>query len=236
LKIDELLQSAMSDFLATIGDPDLNVRRVSLIALNSAAHNKPRMIRDLLDRILPLLYAETVVKQELIKEVEMGPFKHVIDGGLDLRKAAFECMYTLLDTCLEKLDIFEFITYMENGLKDHHDIKLLSYLMLSRLSTLCPSQVLQRLDRLCEPLKAQLQMASKPNAVKQETEKLEELRRAVLRAIIVLQRVPEADRHQQFSDLLSLIRSNSALHSLYTNIERDAMQRSYITDSTMEID
>lgn len=34
---------------------------------------------------------------------------------------------------------------------------------------------------------AQLQMASKPNAVKQETEKLEELRRAVLRAIIVLQ-------------------------------------------------
>lgn len=30
-------------------------------------------------------------------------------------------------------------------------------------------------------------MASKPNAVKQETEKLEELRRAVLRAIIVLQ-------------------------------------------------
>lgn len=44
LKIDELLQSAMSDFLATIGDPDLNVRRVSLIALNSAAHNKPRMV------------------------------------------------------------------------------------------------------------------------------------------------------------------------------------------------
>lgn len=57
-------------------------------------------IRDLLDRILPLLYAETVVKQELIKEVEMGPFKHVIDGGLDLRKAAFEWLIFFLFCCL----------------------------------------------------------------------------------------------------------------------------------------
>lgn len=26
-------------------------------------------------------------------------------------------MYTLLETCLERLDVFEFITHMESGLK-----------------------------------------------------------------------------------------------------------------------
>ena len=63
-------------------------------------------------------------QKELIREVEMGPFKHTVDDGLDLRKAAFECMYTLLETCLNRLDIFEFLNHVEDGLKDHYDIKV----------------------------------------------------------------------------------------------------------------
>lgn len=74
----------------------------------------------------------------------MGPFKHTVDDGLDIRKAAFECMYTLLDTCLDRIDIFEFLNHLEKGLKDHYDIKMLTYLMVTRLSQLAPSAVLQR--------------------------------------------------------------------------------------------
>ena len=33
-------------------------------------------------------------------------------------------MYTLLDACLDRLDIFEFLNHVENGLKDHYDIKV----------------------------------------------------------------------------------------------------------------
>ncbi len=54
----------------------------------------------------------------------MGPFKHTVDDGLDLRKAAFECMYTLLETCLDRVDSFEFLNHVEDGLKDHYDIKV----------------------------------------------------------------------------------------------------------------
>lgn len=115
------------------------MRRVALIAFNSAAHNKPSLIRDLLDSVLPQLYNETKVRvssvivtlhcngnflidllrlqKELVREVEMGPFKHTVDDGLDLRKAAFECMYTLLDSCLDRLDVFEFLNHVELGLK-----------------------------------------------------------------------------------------------------------------------
>lgn len=83
-------------------------------------------------------------QKQLIREVEMGPFKHTVDDGLDIRKAAFECMYTLLDACLDKIDIFEFLNHVEDGLRDHYDIKMLTYLMLVRLSTICPSPVLNR--------------------------------------------------------------------------------------------
>lgn len=55
--------------------------------------------------------------------METGPFKHTVDGGLDLRKAAFECMYTLLDSCLDALDVLQFLDHVVEGLKDHYDIR-----------------------------------------------------------------------------------------------------------------
>ncbi|PNI73422.1 LOW QUALITY PROTEIN: CAND2 isoform 6, partial [Pan troglodytes] len=93
----------------------------------------------------------------------MGPFKHTVDDGLDVRKAAFECMYSLLESCLGQLDICEFLNHVEDGLKDHYDIRMLTFIMLARLATLCPAPVLQRVDRLIEPLRATC-TAKEPNA------------------------------------------------------------------------
>lgn len=61
-QIDAMLKQRMDSFLVALEDPDLNVRRVALVAFNSAAHNKPMLIRDLLDSVLPHLYAETKIK------------------------------------------------------------------------------------------------------------------------------------------------------------------------------
>ena len=53
-------------------------------------------------------------------------------------------MYTLLDSCLDRIDIFEFLSHVEDGLKDHYDVKMLTYLMVVRLANLSPGPVLQR--------------------------------------------------------------------------------------------
>jgi len=60
--IDPLLRQNMGSFLEALHDEDLNVRRVALVAFNSAAHNKPSLIRDLLQSVLPHLYRETKVR------------------------------------------------------------------------------------------------------------------------------------------------------------------------------
>lgn len=52
----------MSELLVPLRDPELGVRRVALVAFNSAAHNKPSLIRDLLPQVLPTIYSETKVK------------------------------------------------------------------------------------------------------------------------------------------------------------------------------
>lgn len=76
-----------------------NVRRLALSALNSAARTKPHLIRDHLPTLLPSLYAEMKVNPDLIRTVQMGPWTHKVDDGLDARKTAWETLYTLVSIC-----------------------------------------------------------------------------------------------------------------------------------------
>eukprot|EP00076_Gallus_gallus_P044773 XP_025010311.1 cullin-associated NEDD8-dissociated protein 1 isoform X2 [Gallus gallus] len=219
--IDTLLKGCIGSFLKTLQDSDLNVRRVALAMFNSAAHNKPSLIRDLLNAVLPSLYNETKVRRELIREVEMGPFKHTVDDGLDVRKAAFECMYTLLESCLDRLDIYEYLNHVEDGLKDHYDIQMLTFIMLARLSTLCPNAVLQRLERLIEPLRATCSTKVKAGSVKQEFEKQDELKRSAMRAVAALLTIPEVEKSPAMAEFSSQIRSSPEMASLFESIQKD---------------
>lgn len=57
------------------------------------------------------------MQKELIRTVDLGPFKHIVDDGLELRKAAFECVDTLLDSCLDQVNPSSFIVpYLKSGL------------------------------------------------------------------------------------------------------------------------
>jgi cullin-associated NEDD8-dissociated protein 1 len=85
-----LVDDALPDFLAEIGDPELEVKRCGILTLNSALQSRPKRMREVLPTVVSLLYAETKVKPELIREIEMGPFKTSVDDGLELRKSAYE--------------------------------------------------------------------------------------------------------------------------------------------------
>ncbi|XP_013370967.1 PREDICTED: cullin-associated NEDD8-dissociated protein 2 isoform X1 [Chinchilla lanigera] len=219
--IDPLLKTFVGDFMESLRDPDLSVRRATLAFFNSAVHNKPSLVRDLLDAILPLLYQETKVRRDLIREVEMGPFKHTVDDGLDVRKAAFECMYSLLESCLGQLDVSEFLSHVEDGLKDHYDIRMLTFILLARLATLCPAPVLQRVDRLIEPLRATCAAKVKAGSVKQEFEKQDELKRSAMRAVAALLTIPEAGRTPIMADFAAQIHSSPELAALFESIQKD---------------
>ena len=93
--IDDLLRPLLLDFFKLISDPDLNVRRIALVLFNSAVHNKPHLVKPILAHVLPLLYHETNVRQEHVRKVQLGLFSEIFDDGLDARKTAFECLFTV---------------------------------------------------------------------------------------------------------------------------------------------
>ncbi|KAF9091293.1 Cullin-associated NEDD8-dissociated protein 1 [Mortierella sp. AD031] len=232
---DELLRPLIVEFLSLMKDTDLNVRRLSLSTLDSAAHNKPYLIRDVLGQLLPLLYQETNVVEELIHIVEMGPFKHRVDDGLEIRKSAFECMYTLLEKCRDKVEIFAFIDRILVGLVDQPDIKMLCHLTLVRLSIVSPTAVAQRLDDMVEPLHATLSFKMKPTAVKQELEKNQELVRSALRAIAFLSKLADATLTPKFAHFLNEVRAGPSAYDLNQYIA-ESESRDDLFNSNLKFD
>lgn len=71
-----------------LNERDLGNHRLALTTLNSAIHNKLALILPHLGELLPAVLGDTQIKPELIREVQMGPFKHKVDDGLELRKVS----------------------------------------------------------------------------------------------------------------------------------------------------
>ncbi|XP_059648314.1 cullin-associated NEDD8-dissociated protein 1 [Cornus florida] len=221
-KLDEIIYPEISSFLMLIKDHDRHVRRAAVLALSTAAHNKPNLIKGLLPELLPLLYDQTIIKQELIRTVDLGPFKHTVDDGLELRKAAFECVDTLLDSCLDRVNPSSFIVpYLKSGLDDHYDVKMPCHLILSKLADKCPSAVLAVLDSLVDPLQKTVNFRPKQNAVKQEVDRNEDMIRSSLRAISSLNRISGGDCSLKFKNLMSEIAKTPTLWEKYCSVRNE---------------
>lgn len=187
---DEYLRPIVVPMLVQmLNEPDLENRRLALMTFNSAMHNKPELILPALDQLLPLAMKETVVKPELIREVQMGPFKHKVDDGLEIRKSAYETLYALLETSFSRLspiEVAEFFDRIVAGITDEHDIRILCNLMLTKLMVVAPDQVHARLESVAENFRTVLMIKPKENAVKQEIEKIQEGAKGVLKVSVSL--------------------------------------------------
>ena len=121
-------------------DEDLDVRRAAVQTLSAAAHANPTLARPILSDALPAVFEQTAIDKSLVRIVDLGPFKHTVDDGLELRKAAFECCDTLLDACLpgEHESVAGaasgYAEVLVTGLGDHYDVKMTSHALFAKLA------------------------------------------------------------------------------------------------------
>lgn len=173
---NEIIAPIVNDCLSLMADEDLVVRRLAVAALNAAAQNKPYLVVDKLSTLQPHLYRETEIKPELQREVQMGPFKVIEDGGLENRKTAYEAMYTMLASCFNRIDVPAFTERVMAALRDVNEIKSLGLMLLLRLANLAPAAVIPKLDEAAESLKTIMKdLEVKDDTIKQDLERKGEL-------------------------------------------------------------
>jgi cullin-associated NEDD8-dissociated protein 1 len=200
--VDAPLTELLPQALQCISDTDVNVRKAGVHLLTAAVHNKPALLENCLDAVLPLVFAQTKPDPSLIRTVDLGPFKHKIDDGLELRKAAFECLGVLMTRCYDRLDPNVLLTALIDGLSDVYDVKMQCHALLSTLTVLAPGAVSSSLDRFVDPLTATLNAKVKSDAVKQEVDRNEDMLRSCLRCISAINALPGAAGVQAFKQFM----------------------------------
>lgn len=186
---DDILRPVMADVLALVEDKDVNIRQRALGVLVSAIHKQPDMLSPYLDKLLQYISEETIPNPSLIRTVQMGPFKHKVDGGLEVRKTAYEAIYTIVNTFTatslhDPSLLSDIVDRVIAGLGDEHEIKVLSLFIIGRFSAIDLDLITldKKLDQIIEKLSAMVSVTVKGNAIKQEFEKQGEITRNVIRA------------------------------------------------------
>ncbi len=75
---------------------------------------------------------------------------------------------------------------------------------------------------MIEPLKTTCLQKVKSNAVKQEYEKNDELKRSALRALVALLNITDAEKNALMRDFIANIRATPELAGMFELIQRDA--------------
>lgn len=134
---------------------------------------------------------ETPVKKDLIKTIDLGPFKHTVDNGVPIRKSAFY----LLQNVLGKYQIkqTEIIEAVIGGFSDsNEDVQILCFGFMNKLINTCPMIVISKLDQIVEKFNlfySKIGIKFKNNS---QSERELNLMRSILRVTEALQRNPES--------------------------------------------
>ena len=120
-----------------------------MISTQAAAHHHPGLVAPRLDFVVPRL--ATLAALVLKRVVDLGPFKHTVDDGLPLRKAALTVVGTLVDT--KHADAKAFVPVVAAALGDKsEDVAMMAHMLLAKLCAAEPAECDAHADAILEPL------------------------------------------------------------------------------------
>jgi len=135
------------------------VRKQALQTLHAFIYTQPKTCLEFLSElVLPMIYSSLPVELNLQRTVDLGPFKHSVDLHLQIRKSAYQCMDTILESYEFKTlsaangGFKGYIDALKNGVTDKSDdIQILTAQIFTRLCQKYTHEVLPHLDSLVTP-------------------------------------------------------------------------------------
>jgi len=225
--IEEALASTWLPMaMEKLADEDVSVRRSATLLLSLATHTKLALVTDLLNDCLPPLLVQTRPDESLIRIIDLGPFKHKIDDGLEQRKSAFDCLNILISKCWDGVpDHAAVVESIAAGVGDEYDVKLRCHDLLVILANKEPSLVLGILDKVTKPMTKTLSKRVKADGVKQEIDKNDDMLRSCMRACLALDKIDSSDNVASFKSFIGAIAGDAFLGPRLVALKKDLQLR-----------
>lgn len=85
--------------LQKIDATDLSLKEYALDSIGQIAYNPNlcTLLYPYIDSIVGQALQETPVKKDLVKTIDLGPFKHTVDHGVPIRKSAFNLLQNMMN-------------------------------------------------------------------------------------------------------------------------------------------
>mmetsp|Transcript_25555 Transcript_25555/g.22579 ORF Transcript_25555/g.22579 Transcript_25555/m.22579 type:complete len:433 (+) Transcript_25555:2434-3732(+) len=197
----EAINDLIDPLLKMTAEPDYNVKKSAIGSINTMVYNIPKSIQHVGSQFTDSLNDLCKFKPELVKEIELGPFKHKVDEGLGLRTSAFGFIDTALYHMLEKVDYGYLINLILIGITDPaDDVQILSFQILNKLANLNPLPLSSHTDKLVDKFDESLTKFNKSLNSKQEGERVNDCVRSFVRVILTLTKIQDVEAVPKFRD------------------------------------
>jgi len=201
----DVLTPFKDPLLACLGDEAHLVRKAAVQALPALCGSLAgaELLRPHAASILQQVEANCQQDKQLVREVDLGPFKHKVDDGLPLRKFAYAAVSGLM-LAFPSLCTPAVVDLVLLALSDHEDVQAAACGVLVELVKTRPPAVLSRLQDLVEPFDRAVQKHVKQIAQKQQVPKAEDTLRLYARTLIAVQAAAtDPQTAQPLNDMLA---------------------------------
>ncbi|TNV72944.1 hypothetical protein FGO68_gene9894 [Halteria grandinella] len=209
-----------------IGDADITVRRYALESLTAITHVHPEAVRNDSEAMQANALQMTRIDPSLIKEVDLGPFKHKIDDGIPIRKAAYALIDTMVERLPERMNSPMVTEVAIRGLEDTaEECMIQSLTLIHRMAAFAPIFVITQIEALIDSFNKQF---TKNIGIVGTNDKAKNVMRSIIRVVEQLHRTPEIEGVTKFADFFKeKILDIPAAKDIFQNIATTAQRAVY---------
>mmetsp|Transcript_8430 Transcript_8430/g.22915 ORF Transcript_8430/g.22915 Transcript_8430/m.22915 type:complete len:1277 (-) Transcript_8430:93-3923(-) len=205
--------------LTCLADEELQVRKSALHSVNVVCLSPTcsDIFRAHTELLFERIKEDSKQKPELIREVDLGPFKHKVDDGLPLRKFAYTVCTSLLSAYPEQIASPALIDLVLQGLADNEDVQVICCQLLQDLCCwqFALFRIIGRIGDLVEPFDRCIMRCIKQVQAKQQVSRAMDMLRLYARTLKIVEPIAEANQHKTFVDFMSRIMKDSTFASVY---------------------
>merc|ERR1712187_655932 len=205
--------------LQCLSDEELQVRKAAFHFVNVVCLSQTcgEIFRGNTELIFERIKEDSKQKPELIREVDLGPFKHKVDDGLPLRKFAYTVCTSMLAAYPEQVASPAIIDLVLQGLADSEDVQVICCQLLQDLCSwnFALFRIIGRIGDVVEPFDRCIMRCIKQVQAKQQVGRAMDMLRLYARTLRVVEPIAEANQHKAFVDFMNRIMKDSVFQQVY---------------------